>query len=373
VEGKPCEMRDFSVTAIIAAYNEGDVIDQVVTDLVRQGVGVYLLDDGSSDDTVARAEAAAGSHLLGVERMQPTPAEPGSTGSVFSLRRIITRKQQLACELPGDWFLNADADELRESPWLNLDLSAAIRLVDHLGYNAIDFAVFEFWPTHDRFRRGDDLRVAFPFCEPGHTCDRLQIRCWKRTSPLDLVSSGGHEAVFRGRRVFPLRFILRHYPFRGSEHGRRKLLEERRPRYDPEEQALGWHGKYDTTDLTSLVRDPVTLRRFEPDEVRALLAVENRLVEELRGDPEALRLAEIGCRAELVLLEGEVSRRDKELARFGEELEARSRECSQLHAALAASRGELAARRAEIEELRRSLSWRLTAPLRAALKVVRGY
>ena len=36
--------RDFSVVAIIAAYNEADIIGQVVADLIAQGVSVYLLD-----------------------------------------------------------------------------------------------------------------------------------------------------------------------------------------------------------------------------------------------------------------------------------------------------------------------------------------
>ena len=46
----------FRVIALIATYNEEDIIGQVVEDLIRQGVEVYLVDDGSTDDTVARVE-----------------------------------------------------------------------------------------------------------------------------------------------------------------------------------------------------------------------------------------------------------------------------------------------------------------------------
>ena len=71
---------------------------------------------------------------------------------------------------------------------------------------------------------------------------RRQIRCWKRTArPVDLASSGGHEAVFEGRRVFPMRFLSRHYPIRGEAHGERKIFEDRRPRFMESELARGWH------------------------------------------------------------------------------------------------------------------------------------
>ena len=43
---------DFSVVAIVAAYNEADIIGHVVGALIDQGVNVYFLDDGSTDDTV---------------------------------------------------------------------------------------------------------------------------------------------------------------------------------------------------------------------------------------------------------------------------------------------------------------------------------
>ena len=47
---------DFSVVAIIAAYNEADIIEHVVRDLIDQGIHVYFLDDGSTDRTVAAIE-----------------------------------------------------------------------------------------------------------------------------------------------------------------------------------------------------------------------------------------------------------------------------------------------------------------------------
>ena len=58
---------DFSVVAIIAAYNEADIIDQVVADLIAQGAQVYLIDDSSTDDTVAKVEPFVGRGVIGMK------------------------------------------------------------------------------------------------------------------------------------------------------------------------------------------------------------------------------------------------------------------------------------------------------------------
>ena len=137
------------------------------------------------------------------------------------------------------WFIHHDADEFRESPWSHLSLNDAIRHVDALGFNAIDFAGLDFWPVHDGFRAGDDVRDAFTFYSELAPYDRPQVRCWKKTDSLDLASSGGHDARFPDRRVFPLRFILRHYPIRGQAHGERKVFRERRNRFLERERAQG--------------------------------------------------------------------------------------------------------------------------------------
>ena len=75
---------DFSVVAIIATYNEADIIGQVVGDLIEQDVHVYLLDDGSTDGTVAAVEPYRGRGLLGVEPV----ARDGGPSAGFEWERI---------------------------------------------------------------------------------------------------------------------------------------------------------------------------------------------------------------------------------------------------------------------------------------------
>lgn len=47
------------------------------------------------------------------------------------------------------------------------------------------------------------------------------------------------------KRVFPLNFVLRHYSLRNPEQARRKVLQERIPRFTEERRERGWHVHYD--------------------------------------------------------------------------------------------------------------------------------
>ena len=171
-----------------------------------------------------------------------------------------------------------------------MTLAEAIRRVDAAGYNAIDFASFNFWPIHDDFAPGTDVRAAYPYYSEQAPYDRVQIRCWKKADDVDLASSGGHEARFRGRKVFPLRFVLRHYPLRGQAHGERKIFAERRARFRAEELDRGWHVQYDdVVEGAALVRAPETLRPYDGDAIRIALALRHRGVEDLEALLDAER------------------------------------------------------------------------------------
>jgi glycosyltransferase involved in cell wall biosynthesis len=246
------------VVAIVAAYNEADVIVQVVGDLIAQGVEVYVLDHDSSDGTADAVRPLLNKGLIAIESF---PHESGIAPAEAEARpweSILRRKQQLAAELDAEWFIHHDADELRDGLWPGLPLAEAIRRVDRAGFNAIDFEVLDFPPVDDGFSSGDDLRQAFPYCERSPVWNKAQIRCWKRPAGLvDLVSSGGHEAVFVGREVFPFRFLVRHYPIRSQRHGERKVVEERRPRLVAAERERGWHRQYDhISEGHCFLRDP---------------------------------------------------------------------------------------------------------------------
>ena len=391
-------MARLPLVAIVAAYNEEDIIGPALAHLVEQGAAVYLLDDGSTDLTVATAREAAGAGLIGVESLPRIERADGS--GVYSWSRILERKAQLADQLDAEWFIHQDADEFRESPWPHLTLAEAVGLVDRLGWNAIDFEVFNFVPESDDGNPGQELAAAFPRYHPAAAYDRVQVRCWKKTlAPVDLKTTGGHEARFPGRRVFPIRFPMRHYPIRSAEQGERKVFRDRKPRFDPEELARGWHVQYDGfVPGQSVLPDASSALPYDAEATRVALQVRNRLVEaaypaavpappaELattvrRIEDERARQAEHLRNLTLALQE---HRHDLDALRIARaELEARLEQATEyaagLEAALKDLREELAkvnhdardlARR--LDEVFQSRSWRVTRPLRAVWRLLGG-
>jgi hypothetical protein len=389
----------FSVVAIIAAFNEADIIEHVIRDLVSQGIGVYFMDDHSTDETLAIAERWLGRGVVGIERLCETFKEDPPDG--FAWERILLRKAQLAQEIDANWFIHHDADEFRESPWEGVPLSEAIQRVDAHGFNAIDSFRLDFWPVHDRFRPGDDVREAFTFWATPAPYDRLQVRCWRKTTSLvDLASSGGHEVVFPERKIFPMRFILRHYAIRGQAHGERKV-RERRARFLPHERERGWHVQYDQVpDGVSFIRDPSSLTPYDADSLRMDLILRHRGVEDLEKLVAALRADLDGLRAEVrrysedldaaraeikhksdalvqseserVDLRREVERTGAEIARLTTDTARATAEIADLKREAVDLRNALADVSGRLDAFYRSWSWRWTSPARAVYRLLRG-
>ncbi len=232
---------DFDVLAVIPAYNEADVIEHTVTRLVEQGVRVRVVDNWSTDDTVARVEALGLGERVRVERF---PAEGPS--ATYDWQALLRNTERIAAESGADWVIHHDADEVRESPWPGVGLRDALHHVQRCGFNAIDHTVIDFVPVDDGFAGGDvegHMRHFRFGTRPGHF---VQVKAWRADrGAVDLAGSGGHDAQFSGRDVFPYKFLLKHYPLRSQEQGRRKVFVDRRGRGNPQERAMGWHTQYD--------------------------------------------------------------------------------------------------------------------------------
>jgi hypothetical protein len=267
---------DFRVLAIVPAFNEADVIEHTLRDLADQGVESYLIDNWSTDSTVERARRRLGRGLVGIERF---PRE-GATGT-YDLSALLGRVEEIAAaqRWPA-WVMLHDADERRRSPWPGIRLRDALWHVDRCGFSCVDHVVLTFWPTDDSFDpEVGDIERQFGYFEfsdhPGHFHQR---RAWKQSGArVGLVTTAGHDVTFEGRRVYPYKFLLKHYPIRSRSHGYRKILRERRGRWNPAERAGGWHRQYDGVGERFL-RDPATLTRFDPDTF-----AEEYLVQRLSG------------------------------------------------------------------------------------------
>jgi hypothetical protein len=323
----------FHVIAIISAYNERDIISPVIGHLIENGVEVYLLDNRSTDDTVEQASQWLGRGLLRIETF-PEQLDPAEPAAPFDWGGILLRKEQLAGELGADWYLHHDADEIREAPWPGMSLKEAIRWVDRLGYNCIDFRVFDFPPVDDRFVPGSDPRSHFTYWKEAAEYDQSQLKCWKGGRPISLVPSGGHEVGFPNRKVFPIPFLMRHYPIRGQAHGRRKVFSERRGRFLARERAREWHIQYDGIEEDhDFLADPAKLRPFDEDQARLELMLAN----------EVTRYAEYQTR----LLQSSLEAREKEIGELHSGKES-------LAKTAAGFREEIASLRTELSSLRQS-------------------
>jgi glycosyltransferase involved in cell wall biosynthesis len=260
------------ITAFMHAYNEGDIVYHSVKHLIENGIEVYFINHGSTDSTVKEASKWLGKGLIHIENFPQDAGYPEINRKKFVLTHLLRRIQVLSTRLTADWYLINDADEFRESPWPGLTLKEAFQIVDQKGYNAIHFLVFNFHPVDNSFIPGSDVRETLKYYEKElKKFNFFQIKAWKNLGkPVDLVTSGGHDIQFSGRKIFPTRFILRHYPIRSQAHGLKKIFTERKNRFTLYEKKKGMHVQYnEIKDVkTNFWGDPSKLVVWDEDAVR---------------------------------------------------------------------------------------------------------
>jgi glycosyltransferase involved in cell wall biosynthesis len=251
----------FRVAAIVPVFNEADVIRGTLEYLVADGVGVYVVDDWSTDATLDIVREFAGRGLLGVERF-PASGAPRA----YDLRAILGRVEDLAAQIDADWLVLHDADERRRGQWPGPGLWDTLHHVERSGFTCIDHVTLTFWPIDEGYDGAShDVESYFSFFEfsdhPGHFHQR---RAWKNLGQrVALADTAGHDVRFAGRRVYPYKLLLKHYPIRSQAHGERKIQHERRERWNAAERSLGWHRQYDQVER--FVRQPSELHRFDPE------------------------------------------------------------------------------------------------------------
>jgi hypothetical protein len=263
--------------ALLATYNEERFIDGCLDHLIAQGLSVYLIDNESTDRTVELARKYLGRGLLEIETW---PRD-----GVYRWKAILRRKEELAAQLDGDWFMHVDADEIRLAPQSWMTLADAFAEAEARGYNAVNFAEFTFMPTrespdhdHPSFRRS--MRWYYPY----KSGQQHGLKAWKRPSRpaprrraypgllsragrgavAELAWSGGHRVRFRGMRIDPRPFPMRHYIFLSVPHAIEKYVQRS---YDPDEVRSGWHQWRSRVEPTDFRLPPASeLREFRSDD-----------------------------------------------------------------------------------------------------------
>ena len=220
------------VVALVAAYNEERLLPSCIEHYRWHGVGVYVIDNESTDATRAIAERYLGAGVVGIESFPRGGAAPWEA--------LLRRKEELAGELDADWFLHCDPDEVRLPPHSGTTLAAALAAEERRGFNAVNFLEFTFVPTrespdHDHPRFLATMRWYYCF-SPGFP---WRLNAWKKTAGVELAASGGHLVSFPGLAMSPTVFPMRHYLFLSRAHAIEKYVQRR---YLAAEVERGWHG-----------------------------------------------------------------------------------------------------------------------------------
>ncbi|GHC87688.1 hypothetical protein GCM10007320_34180 [Pseudorhodoferax aquiterrae] len=239
VSPRPCP--PCKLAAVMHGFNEVDILPEVLDHLAAQGVEVHYFDNWSTDGSWELAQERL--HRGQIAHCARFPEAPTDQ---YEWHAQLSHTTSYAQTLDATWVMHHDADEIRTSPWPGVSLRDAVAFIDALGYNAIDFTVLDF-----RFVDGRAQITAhyerdlnhFEFGRrPGHF---RQIKCWRNDAPAELADSGGHDVQLPGRKVYPVKFLLKHYPLRNEEQALRKIHHHRLPRFTTEQQKYQWHHQYD--------------------------------------------------------------------------------------------------------------------------------
>jgi hypothetical protein len=237
----------FCACAIMSVFNEEDIIFETVSKLIDNGLSVYIIDNGCTDSTINNIQSLVGRGIIDIQPL--ICIENGQ--HVFNLKAILLEVQRLSMSLNFSWYMQVDADEIRYSPWPDLSLLEGIEKADKAGFNLIDYRLFNF-RIYEDFIYSNDFENSMNLYSANDIHSNIQLKTWKKTNSLDLTLYGGHIPVRDNPLVYPLKFILKHYPIRGIEHGIKKLSIDRLPRYSPAEKAKGWHVHYDNVNVNTL-------------------------------------------------------------------------------------------------------------------------
>jgi hypothetical protein len=227
----PEVLSDCRLFAVLGTWMEEDVVEATVANAFAQGVeAVYLVDNASTDATVARAVAA------GAVLAESYRTEVYEERIRMLLMNAVVARVSLASDAGHIWWLWLDADEFPEGPGGTTiadyvkSLDRRFRLVGSTYYNHFPtgapayipgFHPIDFQPMCQRF-----VPDHPGYCEQPHWKHPLQR--FDRRGPFLSSLQGFHGAtLLMGERVTePLGGIItHHFPYR-NEGVTRKRLEE---------------------------------------------------------------------------------------------------------------------------------------------------
>jgi glycosyltransferase involved in cell wall biosynthesis len=224
----------FNVIAMLEVYNDEDIVEELIQHIKNENLHLVVFDNGSTDDTLNICKKFLNN---GIDKLF-------SIGSnSWELSRDLRIQYDLALTLSPDWVIRFDSDEFLETGIKGINLHDGILEADKQGYNIIQFDWFNFFLTDDDKKEGstkDRLRYY-------SWASEFQFRAWK-VAPGIRSEENPHLPIFPDflkYKIYPKKFVLRHYPFRSKLQAEKKLLARlAKIKNKNAEVELGMHFRY---------------------------------------------------------------------------------------------------------------------------------
>lgn len=253
-----------SPIVILSCYNDIDIIEGILEELLSTDIQLIIVDNWSTDGTWEKIKGLKNKKkLLHIEQF---PLNGPSEN--YDWKEILDRKALLAKDYPNRWILHQDSDEITLSPLTNFSLAESLSAVKDLGYNVVPLRMLDFRAIKDDFKSGNPVSHFQFFLFSDIPSYQLQNKVWLQPYDkiVDLSSRGGHDVSFENRRVYPIRFPRLHYSIRSSEQMNNKYLD-RLKRTKKERELYGWHVHLDSIKKEKIVFDKIELNEFTPSKL----------------------------------------------------------------------------------------------------------
>jgi glycosyltransferase involved in cell wall biosynthesis len=216
--------KKFRVRVILNSHNQEHIIGETVAWYRSQEVEVHVIDDSSENATYdILQKLAKNDKKVTVEQLP----EVSKSGSVQTKMRAH-KKRLVSNWKDVDWVMDADADEVRESPWRQLNLREAFYAVELMGFNAVDFTVLHFWDLEKEWKEFSSRKVArfldndkairlsfdvagkvSDFCVPQRAKSFAQVQAWKQPKEEE--------------KVFPFNFLMKRFQMDATAKNQKQL------------------------------------------------------------------------------------------------------------------------------------------------------
>jgi len=204
------------IIGMVSVFNNENIIEEIITHLIHQGIELVILDNASTDKSFNICEKYLGKGVLEIFSYKT---------KLFKKELILLMLYHMALRHSPDWLIVNDSDEILESDNVEFTLKEAIEKVDSESYNTIQFARFDFFMTDNDDLTKETIREKLTYYS--YQGDYV-YRAWKYFPGINSGDVAGHFPIYPEGykyKIYPKKFILRHYPFQSEEQAKKKMID----------------------------------------------------------------------------------------------------------------------------------------------------